>query len=458
MLKKRLALNVGANFFAQFATVFSQLAIVPLFLSFWSKESYGVWLLISSIPAYLTIGDGGFASQAGNEMSMAVANGDYKKARQSLHTAWGFLLAISAGLLVIVGGILLIFPWGRWLKFPGLTTNELLWVLWILSVYIIVSICTGIFEPIYRTVYRNPRCQVLSTFGRLGELVATGISVALSHSMVYLAAAMLTARLIAAVAIWADSRHHSPNLHLGLSAFSLAELKVAWRPAVMFMAGTMGNAFYFQGLTLLVGASLGPVAVVVFNTTRTLTRAIAQFGMIIRMAVRTEFSYLYGGGDFVRARRLNELAFEVSSCTSLIMALGIFFTAPFILPLWTHHAVSVQPMLLSLFLASAVLNGVWSVTSGLLLGINKHEGLMLRYLLAAALALSLAAISVHKMGLYGVASAMVVCELVLLPYAISRSCHLLHQPVKEFLYGSIQLKAIRQAATDYFHRRLAKAR
>jgi O-antigen/teichoic acid export membrane protein len=454
MLKKRLALNLGANFFSQLQTVVSQLAVVPLFLCFWSKGAYGVWILVSAIPANLSVADAGLATQAGNVMSMAVASGDFEKARQSLHTAWGFLLAISIGLLLLVAITLFVLPWDHWLNFPGIVTPDLLWVLALLSSYTIMGICTGIFEPIYRTVYRNPRCVVLSTIGRLAELTVTGISVALSHSMICLASAMLATRFLTAVVMWIDSRRLSPNLHLGLSAFSLNEFKHAWRPASMFMAATLGNAFYFSGLTLLVGASLGRDAVVVFNITRTLTRSIAQFSNMVRLAVRTEFSYMFGGGDLVRARKLNELAFEVSICASLVIATGIFITAPFFLPFWTHHKVSVNSLLLVIFLTSAILNGVWNVISGLLIGINQHEGLSVRYLLAAGMTLGLAMVSVHAMGLYGVALAMVICELVLVPYAVTRTCHLLHQPVKEFLGDVFKLKAVRLAVADYQHRRL----
>jgi O-antigen/teichoic acid export membrane protein len=225
----------------------------------------------------------------------------------------------------------------------------------------------------------------------------------------------------------------------------------------MFMANTLGSAIYIQGLTLLVGASLGAAAVVVFNTTRTMTRVIVQFVTMIQLSVWPEFSYLFGVGDFTRARRLNELSFEVSWTASIVLAGMIYFVAPWIMPLWTHHAVRFDQSLLVIFLTSAVLNGLWSVTSGLLMGTNQHVGLTVRYLMAATLAVILAALSVHRLGIYGVAFPMIVCELIMLPYAISRTCHLLHQPVKDLILGSIQLRAVRQSAAVYCHRWVAKA-
>jgi O-antigen/teichoic acid export membrane protein len=457
VLKKRLAQNFGANLFAQFTNVLVQLASVPLFLTFWSKERYGAWLLISAIPAYLSLGEAGFATSSANEVSMAIAQNDRQRALRSLHTAWGFLVGISAALLVLTGMAFFAIPWDAWLKTSSVTGNEARWTISLLSLYSIAGILVAIFGTIYRAAYRNARGTYLPTGARLMELAAMGAGVALTSSMITIAGLMLAVRLLAFLVMYVDSRSFSPDLNLGFSGFSVAELKVSWRPSMMFMAATLGNAFYFQGLTLLVGASLGAVAVVVFNTTRTLSRVIAQFVSMIKHSVWPEFSYLFGSGDMIRARRLNEQAFEASWVASIGLALGIFIAAPWIMPVWTHHAVQVDPLLLAIFLASAVLNGLWFVTSGLIMGINQHEGLTLRYLMAATLALVLAAVSVHFLGIYGVALAMIVCELILLPYAISRTCQLLQQPVRELLFGSMQLRAVRQAATGYYQRWLAKA-
>ena len=442
----------------QFTNVVVQLASVPLFLTFWSKERYGAWLLISAIPAYLSLGEAGFATFAANEVSIAIAQNDRPKALRSLHTAWGFLVGISVVLLALMLLAFFTIPWDAWLKTSAVSGDETRWTILLLSLYSITGILVQVFCAIYRAAYRNARGSYLPSGARLIELAAMGIGVAVTSSMVTVAGLMLAVRLILFLVQYVDSRAFSPDLNLGFTGFSLAELKCAWRPSVMFMALTMGNVLYNQGLTLLVGASLGAVAVVVFNTTRTITRVIVQFVSMIKLSVQPEFSFLFGTGDMVRARRLNELAFEASWGASVGLGVVIFIAAPWIMPLWTHHAVQIDPLLLAIFLASAFLNGIWSVTTGLLMGTNQHEGFTIRYVIAASFALVFGAVSVHSLGMYGIAFATVVCELFMLPYAISRSCQLLHQPVKGFIIGSLQLRAVRQTTITYYHRWLAEAR
>jgi O-antigen/teichoic acid export membrane protein len=458
MLKKRLALNFGANLCIQFVTIFVQLASVPLFLSFWSKERYGAWIIISSIPAYLSLAEAGFPSASANEVSMAVAEGDRERALRSLHTACGFLAGISVVLLALTILAFYAVPWSKWLTFSAVTVDEVKWTVFFLNLYTIVGILINIFSIVYRAAYRFARNNILNNGAlRLVEFAVIGLALVLSHSMIWVAGGMLVTRSIWLAVCFFDCRVLSPDLRVGVSGFSVAELKRSWRPSVMFMANSLGSAIYIQGLTLLVGVSVGAAAVVVFNTTRTLTRVIVQFVTMIRQSAWPEFSYLIGAGDANRARKLNELTFEMSVVASTTLAVTIFFAAPWIIPRWTHHAVRLDVPLLVIFLSSAVLNGFWSVTLGFLMGTNQHEALTVRYLLSATIAVFLAALSAHRSGIYGVAFAMILCELMILPYAISRTCHLLHQPVKEFIVASMQFRMVRQMLAGYYQRWLASA-
>lgn len=424
-LRKRLTVNFAANIFALATQTLVQIVSVPLFLFFWSKELYGEWILISAIPTYLSLAEAGFATTAGNEIGMAVATGNLERARCSLHTAWGFLAAICIPLLALAFGASFAIPWSRWLKLSVPEAAEICWVIFLLSAYTLAGLVFNVLGAVYRVTYKVPRFGFLMYTGRLVELGAIAVSVAISQSMVFLASIMLATRVATVLIVYLDSRHFSPTLNLGLAAFSMEELKRTWRPSVLFMCTALGNALYFQGLTLLVGNRMGVSSVVVFNTTRTLTRTIVQFVTVIKHSAWVEFPYLFGAGDLARARRLNGLALEVSWVTSATLAMAVYFVAPWIMALWTHDVVEIDRALLAILLLSAVLNTVWFVPSGLLQGVNRHEGFALRYLLATSASLIVGALLVRPLGLAGVAWSMVVCEILLVPYVIEKTCQLL---------------------------------
>src|ERR1700722_7954136 len=66
----RVAAGVAAHIYAQSVTIVTQLATLPIFLSRWTTEQYGQWIVLSAIPVYLTIADFGIVTAAGHLMSM----------------------------------------------------------------------------------------------------------------------------------------------------------------------------------------------------------------------------------------------------------------------------------------------------------------------------------------------------------------------------------------------------
>ena len=453
MIKKRLAGNFAANLFANVVNVAWQLGTVPLFLAFWSKEHYGEWLLLFAIPGYLSLADVGLSTTAANEVSMLVAAGKTEAARCSLHTACAFLSAVSLGLMVFVGWGAFLVPWENWLQFHAPGASEIAGTIFFLTIYTVAGFAFALYGAVYRAVYRAPRIATITSVSRLVELFAIGGSVVYSDSFMALAASLAAVRVVTVGLLYFDGHRLSPGLQLGYSGFSRDELRRTWRPSLMFMAFALGNAFYFQGLTLLTGRILGPVAVVVFNTTRTLTRAIVQFVAMIKHSVWPEFSYLFGARDLVRARRLNSLAFEITWVATFFMAGALYLLGPWILQFWTHRMVELDRNLLVLFLAGAVLNSLWFVCSGLLMGANQHGGLAIRYVSATAVSLVLAIPLVHWLGLAGIAWTMIICEAVLLPYTLIHTCRLLEQPLGDFLLHALRLRQVRLTVAKWFFQR-----
>ena len=90
-LVSRMRRGAGAQAFNQAVQIFVRLAEVPLLLGFWGLQLYGEWLMVATIPVYLAIADGGFASAAGREMTMRTGRGDRSGALSVFHSTWVLL-------------------------------------------------------------------------------------------------------------------------------------------------------------------------------------------------------------------------------------------------------------------------------------------------------------------------------------------------------------------------------
>src|ERR1700742_3967274 len=106
-LRGRLLKACAATALGPMVTVASQLVSVPALLTFWGTQKYGEWLILSSIPVYLSMSDLGFGSVAANEMAMQVAAGKKHDARETFHSLNALILGVS--LLAFAIALIIIF-------------------------------------------------------------------------------------------------------------------------------------------------------------------------------------------------------------------------------------------------------------------------------------------------------------------------------------------------------------
>ena len=110
----------------------------------------------------------------------------WKRARCSLHTAWGFIVAVSILVLGLASVASFAVPWSKWLRLCVLEVEEIGWVMLLLSVYTVAGLLYSILGAVYRAGYKNARIGFLTNIGRLIEFATLAASVAMSQSMITL--------------------------------------------------------------------------------------------------------------------------------------------------------------------------------------------------------------------------------------------------------------------------------
>ena len=90
-MKRRIIAGMGANSFGMAISIGIQLVSLPLFLHYWNTSTYGVWLMLSAIPAYLSMADVGMVTAAGNKMTMAMGKEDLTEANRVFQSAQMFM-------------------------------------------------------------------------------------------------------------------------------------------------------------------------------------------------------------------------------------------------------------------------------------------------------------------------------------------------------------------------------
>jgi O-antigen/teichoic acid export membrane protein len=145
----------------------------------------------------------------------------------------------------------------------------------------------------------------------------------------------------------------------------------------------------------VVGAVLGPLAVVTFSTLRTLTRLAMQIVAVLALAVEPELAAAHGAGDAPLMRRLFLQALGGGLWLALGAAALLALAGGPILDLWTHGRVAMQADLFGWLLASAVAFVLWSSSLIALKAANRHLHIAYVYALASASVVAVAALLLH---------------------------------------------------------------
>jgi O-antigen/teichoic acid export membrane protein len=411
-IRSRLLKGIGAQGFSQVVQIFIRLAEVPLLLFFWNTQLYGEWLMLSAIPVYLSISDGGFAGAACREMTIQSGAGNRHGTLVIFQSTWFLLIIVS-----IITGLFAFFfvqvaPLDKWLGFSIMTSFEIKATLLLLVAYVVVGFQGGLLnggfwvEGSYSSsMYYSAVMQVLE-FGGLATAVSLG------GGPIQGAIGYLCGRLLGTGLMLIGQWRVIPWLRQGIAYASLAELRRLTVPAIASLAFPLGNALNIQGMRIVVGLVLGPTAVAVFVPLRTLSRMAMQPATVINRIVEPELAFAFGTGDTHLLQRL----FAKSCQFAFWGCLGAFFLvgpgAHWIFPIWTGGKVAMHWPTYIVLIFGVLINSIWCTALMVPCAINRHSRIALYYAVVYGVTtFFLGVLGASRLGLSGVALALLLAEV-----------------------------------------------
>ena len=433
-IRRRILKGFGAQGFSQAVQIFIRLAEVPLLLSYWGPQLYGEWLMLSAIPIYLSIGDGGFAGAACREMTMRSGAGDRNGTLAVYQSTWLLLIAISVAVGMLAFGIAEKAPIRAWLGFSAMNDIETKIVLLLLVAHVLVGFQGALLNGGFWVTGRYPLSMYLIAVTQLFEFMGLAAAISLGGGPVHAASGYLAGRVVGTGLMYIGQRHANLWLRYGFSHASFAELRRLTAPAFASLAFPLGNALNIQGMRLVVGFTLGPSALAMFTSLRTLSRLVMQPGVIINRLMEPEMALAFGADNKYLFRRL----FARSCQLALWGCLGICFlvgsSAHWIFPVWTGGKFAMHWPTYIVFLAGVLINGIWYTALMVPYATNRHGRIALFYtLIYGAFALCLGYLSATGLGLVGAALALLIAEAIMSVVIIRASLRMVSMGTTQWL-------------------------
>ncbi len=426
---RRIRNGFSANLFGQVVNLSVQLIGVPVLIHTWGLRLYGEWLILFAIPAYLSMTDLGFSQSAANDMTAQVARAAHDKALVVFQSMEALVFSTAGAALLLVSILMVSLPLGGWLHIQTMNTVEVRWVLWLLSAEVCVRLVDGVNHAGFRASGDYALHVILTGATLLAQSAGVWMAALTGLGPVGAAAAWFGVRVLVtpATALLLTRRHRW--LRFGFEHARMRELRRLTKPALANIGMPLANALSGQGMVLVVGNVLGPLAVVTFSTLRTMTRLVLQAIGALSHAFEPEFATAYGQGDLRLFHRLFLHMLRGQIAIALVCAAVLSLVGESLLEMWTHGRVVMNTALFHWLLLSAVASVLWHGAITALKAANLHIRASVWFVVSAALTVPLAYALLHWSGhLADAGLALLMLDTLMASYVLRAAWRLVHGP------------------------------
>lgn len=425
---RRVALTFGGHVYNQVVNIGVQIALVPVLLLAWGTERYGVWLVLSAIPTYLSFSDVGFTYIAKNEMTIRVAEGDRHGALVTYQSVFLLLNFVATCVGVVALATILAVPLGSIFTLGDVTETQAKLVLALLAVNVVcvqyfMLDCAGA-----RSVGFAATEVAWVATARLASAVATGSAAWLGGDLVAAATAGLVTFVTFGLAFHLWLSKVAPWLTLGWMHSSRKELRRLFNPSVSYMFVSIAGALTIQGPVIVLGLIAQPQQVVVFSTSRTLARLGTSAANLFQYAVWAEYSRLFGLKNFALFTRIFRLSVVLTSAGTLVFIPATILLGAIVLSLWTKGQVAVEQPFFTLLVLSVAAEMIWTTLFVPLAAINRHVTISYAYAALGAIGVAGCYGLGIAYGLPGTAAALLAVHVLMIGVVIVQLIEHLPRP------------------------------
>ena len=193
-------------------------------------------------------------------------------------------------------------------------------------------------------------------------------------------------------------------------------------PAIANFLMPVAQALSLQGMIILIGGTLGGIAVASFAAMRLLTRSVMRVGALIAHSVEPEEARAYGVNNMKLLRRLYFSSQTLSIWIALIGSVALYIVGPKFYEVWTQNRLVYDSAAYRLLILSSFSGVFWYGGLHLMKACNLHVRSAVIFLVASAISLIGTFIGLHfNKSLWVAALALSVSDIAFALYIVKQT-------------------------------------
>lgn len=287
--------------------IFISLQVVPMTINYINPTKYGIWLTLSSIIAWLSYFDLGFAHGFRNRFAEAKAKGDIQLAREYVSTTYAVLFVLFSFILFIALIVNNYLNWSNILKIDAIYNNELHIVFGLLACFFCMNIVASVFTTMLTADQKPALASLIQTGGQVLAFICIYIlTKTTSGSLSALALAFsgipFMLLLIVSIIVFSCNTYKcvSPSFHYIRFSLTKSILGLGGQ----FFIIMISMLFIFQFINIVLTRIQGPNAVTLYNISYKYFNVLNMSFTIILTPFWSAFTDAYIKSDFGWMRKI----------------------------------------------------------------------------------------------------------------------------------------------------------
>jgi O-antigen/teichoic acid export membrane protein len=431
---RRIAQNILSNWFALVVTTVVGFFLSPYVVHHLGSVVYGVWVIVSSLVAYMNLLDLGLQSAVVRFVSKGIAQENHDESNRTVSGALWIRLWIS--LAIMAAGLVVSLQFHRLFVIPDALQRAASVAVVVSAVTVAMNLWCGVFRGVLVALQRydlTSRVSILQTCVRAFGFILLLRS---GHGILALALWELGTSVAANLATIVFCFRIYPRLTVVFSRPDRDTLQKLWSYSSYVFLINLGVQVAYYTDNLVVGAFLSPAAVTLYAIGGVTIGYARQIVASMTTTFAPLASTFEAEGKYDNLQRLLIHGTRAALVVSLPIEVALFFRGETFIRLWmgpqyAHPAAVVMKILL----LSVVFSSANSTSGGVAYGMEKLKRVTLWAIVEATANLALSVILVRRIGIYGVAWGTaipsVIIEVLMWPRYV---CGLVAMPVRTYLW------------------------
>lgn len=395
--------NILASFLVKGVSIGTNLALIPLTISYINPTRYGIWLTLTSVIAWFSFFDIGFGHGLRNRFAEARADGNTEKARIYLSTTYAVLVLIFLAVFVLFFTFNLFADWSIILNAPSKMASELK----ILALIIFSFFCLNmILKTVNTVLLADQKPAKAAFFDMIAKVIILIIIYILTKttdgSLILLGFTISSAPILVFIfsTIWLFNKEYrevAPSLRLVDFRFARDILTLGSK----FFFIQIGVIIIFQTNNLVIAQVGTPEDVTIFNVAYKYC-AIALMGFsIIISPYWSAFTEAYSKKDFKWMQKTVKTLRKISYLLVVGVIILIIVSEHFY-KFWVGSMVNVPFAVTIVVGMYIILLAFTSLNTQILNGLGKIKVQLFSYSLATLFHIPIALLLGREFGILGV--------------------------------------------------------